>query len=135
VDHRLTHGEEHYVLELVKAVRNNLFHGGKYPEEHIEELERNAVLLRAALRILDGCYQLRPDLLRWRIEALGTRSSSAKESWAARLAKKAVPREFQHVVRTRDFEQPVNGRRRADDNEATTLLHGPLVGLQENVEA
>jgi hypothetical protein len=47
-----------YTLRLLKTVRNNLFHGGKYPDGPIDEIARNREILRAALTILDGCYEL-----------------------------------------------------------------------------
>jgi hypothetical protein len=46
-----------YLLRLVRDVRNNLFHGGKYPESQggpiSGESLRNAKLLQACLTVLD----------------------------------------------------------------------------------
>lgn len=50
--------EEAYVLRLLKTARNNLLHGGKYPDGPIEEIARDRDILRTALTILDGCYEL-----------------------------------------------------------------------------
>lgn len=61
--------EEMYVLRLPKAARNNLFHGGKYPDGPVEEVARDRDILRAALVILDGCYELHAGLPRWIDEA------------------------------------------------------------------
>ncbi len=47
-----------YTLQLMRTVRNNLFHGGKYPDGPIEEIARNRDILRAALTILNGCYEI-----------------------------------------------------------------------------
>ncbi len=47
---------EQYTIELLKRVRNNLFHGGKYPDGPIGQVERDQKILRAALTILNGCY-------------------------------------------------------------------------------
>lgn len=50
--------EEHFVLRLVRTVRNNLFHGGKYPDGPIEEVARDKAILNAALKVLEGCREL-----------------------------------------------------------------------------
>ena len=47
--------EAEYLLRLVKDVRNNLFHGGKYPDGPVGEQTRNRRLLQACLTILDYC--------------------------------------------------------------------------------
>ncbi|MEW5995407.1 MAG: hypothetical protein AB1744_13575 [Candidatus Zixiibacteriota bacterium] len=57
--------EEAYVLRLLKTVRNNLFHGGKYPDGPIAEVARDRDILRTALTILDGCYALHDGVKRW----------------------------------------------------------------------
>lgn len=57
--------EEAYVLRLLKTARNNLFHGGKYPDGPIAEIARNRDILRSALAILDGCYELHDGVKRW----------------------------------------------------------------------
>lgn len=48
-----------YLLRLVRDVRNNLFHGGKYPAGNggpIDgEMLRNAELLKAGMAILQAC--------------------------------------------------------------------------------
>lgn len=50
--------EEAYVLHLLRTVRNNLFHGGKYPDGPVAEVARDRDILCATLAILDGCYEL-----------------------------------------------------------------------------
>lgn len=52
--------QEHYVLRLVRAVRNNLFHGGKYPYPFgpIDDVARNRRLLEAGITILSQCLEL-----------------------------------------------------------------------------
>jgi hypothetical protein len=57
--------EEEFVLRLVRAVRNNLFHGGKYRDGPIDEIARDKAILRAALTVLDGCYELHPGIASW----------------------------------------------------------------------
>lgn len=47
-----------YTLHLLKLVRNNLFHGGKYPDGGILEVSRDKEILRAALTVFGGCYEL-----------------------------------------------------------------------------
>lgn len=59
-------GEQHesYVLHLVRIVRNNLFHGGKYPLPvgPLEDVGRNSLLIKASLTVLKQCLRLSPDL-------------------------------------------------------------------------
>lgn len=52
--------DEGYVLRLVRTVRNNLFHGGKYPHPvgPIGEVARNRRLLEAAITVLGHCLEL-----------------------------------------------------------------------------
>jgi len=50
--------DEMFTLRLLKTSRNNLFHGGKYPDGPIDEVARNRNILAAALKILDGCYEI-----------------------------------------------------------------------------
>lgn len=55
-------GEHHeqYILRLVRTVRNNLFHGGKYPVPlgQIIDVARNRLLLKAGVTILNECLVL-----------------------------------------------------------------------------
>jgi hypothetical protein len=52
-------GNVEYLLRLVKDVRNNLFHGGKYPYEPVSgQALRNSKLLRSCLTILEKCLSL-----------------------------------------------------------------------------
>ena len=55
-------GEHHerYVLRLVSTVRNNLFHGGKYPHPlgPIVDVARNKRLLEAGVTVLSQCLEL-----------------------------------------------------------------------------
>ena len=57
---------ERFVLRLVRVVRNNLFHGGKYPDGPIPQVERDSNLISAALEVLRVCYELHPHIARWR---------------------------------------------------------------------
>jgi len=50
-------GDAH-VLKLLMMVRNNLFHGGKYLDGHVKEIARDSELLRAALTVLEACFEL-----------------------------------------------------------------------------
>jgi len=54
--------KEAYALRLVKTVRNNLFHGGKYPypEGPVQDVARNRRLLRASVLVLKNCLALSP---------------------------------------------------------------------------
>lgn len=57
-------GEQHenYILRLVKTVRNNLFHGGKYPNPTgpVVDVGRDQELLEASIAVLKQCLQLSP---------------------------------------------------------------------------
>ena len=55
---------ENYVLLLVRVVRNNLFHGGKYSTGVIEDTARNEALLEASITILRHCRTLNHDVHR-----------------------------------------------------------------------
>jgi len=52
--------DENYVLRLVRTVRNNLFHGGKYPYPAgpVPEVARNRHLLEASITVLGQCLEL-----------------------------------------------------------------------------
>ncbi len=52
--------QDEYLLRLVRTVRNNLFHGGKYPypECVVEDAARNRGLLEDSLAILDQCLAM-----------------------------------------------------------------------------
>lgn len=45
--------EEAYVLRLVRVVRNNLFHGGKFPSGPVPEVARNGQLITSCLVVLE----------------------------------------------------------------------------------
>ena len=49
-----------WLLRMVRVVRNNLFHGGKFPLEPICDPSRNQDLLMHAVRILAECLKLDP---------------------------------------------------------------------------
>jgi hypothetical protein len=50
------------LAQLVKAVRNNFFHGGKYFREEIEEPIRDERLLRSSSTILRAIIEMNPKL-------------------------------------------------------------------------
>lgn len=56
---------EIYIVKLVQVIRNNLFHGGKYPDGPIADVERDQQLLRAALHVIEAFYELHPGLKQW----------------------------------------------------------------------
>ena len=47
-----------HVIDAIKRVRNNLFHGGKFPMQPIEEPGRNKELLESCITILWACLEL-----------------------------------------------------------------------------
>lgn len=53
-----------WLLLMIRTVRNNLFHGGKFPLIHVEEPSRDSELLLHALTILSACLPLDRDLQR-----------------------------------------------------------------------
>jgi hypothetical protein len=61
--------DELYAFRLLKTVRNNLFHGGKYEGYAVSELARDEKLLYAALKVLEGCAQLHSGIHNWMQEA------------------------------------------------------------------
>ena len=50
------------LLILVRRVRNNLFHGGKFDMESHEQAERTESLLRSCLIVLGACLDLSPNV-------------------------------------------------------------------------
>jgi hypothetical protein len=51
--------DERYILRLVTTVRNNLFHGGKYPSlVGRDDMGRNRKLLQAGITVLGHCLDL-----------------------------------------------------------------------------
>jgi hypothetical protein len=57
---RRTESDSQYLLRVVRDVRNNLFHGGKYaePDGPVRELARNRRLIDSACEILEVCFRL-----------------------------------------------------------------------------
>lgn len=51
-----------YLLRLVRTVRNNLFHGGKFPELLTYDHERDEKLLLSSLVLLNKCLELKQNL-------------------------------------------------------------------------
>ena len=49
-----------FLLKMVRCVRNNLFHGGKYNVALHEDTARSEALLRNCLIILEECVDLSP---------------------------------------------------------------------------
>lgn len=49
-------------LQLVRRVRNNLFHGGKFKGRLFEDPERSETLMRYGLVILDRCLSEMPEV-------------------------------------------------------------------------
>jgi hypothetical protein len=55
---------ESYLLRLVRTVRNNLFHGGKYPYPvgPMSDAGRDRRLIESALVVLEECLRLSPNV-------------------------------------------------------------------------
>jgi len=69
ITRRVNESDEEFVLRLVKTARNNLFHGGKYPDGPAEEIARDRAILQAGLRVLEGCRELHKGVAHWVREA------------------------------------------------------------------
>lgn len=56
--------DEAFITRCVRVVRNNLFHGGKYPapDGPVSDVARDGQLLRHCLAVLDACLALDPEL-------------------------------------------------------------------------
>ena len=52
--------ELEFLLLMIRRVRNNLFHGGKYNNREHEDTARSVQLLKSCLVILDECLRLSP---------------------------------------------------------------------------
>jgi hypothetical protein len=59
---RISENNTEFIIRMVKQIRNNLFHGGKYDSESAKNSERKTILLNSALTILDYCLSLNGDL-------------------------------------------------------------------------
>jgi hypothetical protein len=49
-----------WLLIMVRRVRNNLFHGGKFPFARIKDPARDPDLLKHSLTVLEACLELNP---------------------------------------------------------------------------
>ncbi len=59
--HRDEETDIQFLLRMVRCVRNNLFHGGKYNIEVHEDTERTEMLLRSSLTLLAACLEIAPE--------------------------------------------------------------------------
>ncbi len=57
---RGTQAEIEFILRMVRAVRNNLFHGGKHSIDVHESIERTELLLTHSLVVLNECLEVAP---------------------------------------------------------------------------
>lgn len=51
----------HFLLQMVRRVRNNLFHGGKYNADVHYDQQRNERLIRTSLTVIHGCLAVSPE--------------------------------------------------------------------------
>jgi hypothetical protein len=56
--HGTGESDERFVIRLVTTIRNNLFHGGKFPTTHNTEVARNRRLLGAGIIVMNQCLEL-----------------------------------------------------------------------------
>jgi len=59
-----------WLIRCVRTVRNNLFHGGKFPETPVSDPSRDRELLAHALIILNASLNLNPEVTRIFIEGI-----------------------------------------------------------------
>lgn len=52
----------HEVFVMVRRVRNNLFHGGKYPSGPVSDVSRDERLLRESLWVIESALAAAPDV-------------------------------------------------------------------------
>ncbi len=50
--------DEQFVLRLIRVVRNNLFHGGKFPMRPVSDEARHRELLEAGIVVMAQCLAL-----------------------------------------------------------------------------
>ncbi len=58
------------VLVLVRRIRNNLFHGGKFPEGPKDDVSRDRELLKSGIAVLHACLEYDLSLRRLFLEGL-----------------------------------------------------------------
>lgn len=51
------------LLVLVRRIRNNLFHGGKFPEGPEDDASRDRELLKSDIAVLQACLESDPQLM------------------------------------------------------------------------
>jgi len=68
---RPSESDVRYLFRIVKDVRNNVFHGGKYPNPNgpVAELARDRLLVDAATVVLESCAELDDRVTRLFLEA------------------------------------------------------------------
>jgi len=64
--------QEAWLLGLVRTVRNNLFHGGKFSDGQVSDPARNHNLLKACLVVLERALELAPKTKEWFVRDLKT---------------------------------------------------------------
>jgi hypothetical protein len=58
------------IFELVRRVRNNLFHGGKFQNGPEKDASRDQELLDAGITIMQACLDFDTNLRHWFLEGL-----------------------------------------------------------------
>jgi hypothetical protein len=62
----------YWIFDLIRIVRNNLFHGGKYPDnEWPIDPVRDTQLVKSSLAVLKACLKLEGDVKTYFYEGLG----------------------------------------------------------------
>jgi len=70
IEHSTSKTLTKWLLRLVRTVRNNLFHGGKFPGLPVEEPSRNSKLIQSSIVILDACLALHPEVKGYFLEQI-----------------------------------------------------------------
>ena len=62
IEQTLDESDAAYTFRLLTTVGNNLFHGGEYLHGAVSDVAFDSEILRAAVIVLDGCYELHPGI-------------------------------------------------------------------------
>ncbi len=58
----MSESDEKFLLRLARVIRNNLFHGGKFPTGPVDDDARNRDLIKAGIAVLTECLSLSPNI-------------------------------------------------------------------------
>jgi hypothetical protein len=59
-----------WLLRVIRVIRNNLFHGGKFPMRPVSDPSRDIQLIKSSLVILEACLDLEPKVQSYFLDKL-----------------------------------------------------------------